>query len=244
MDEPLERAVVLAAGLGTRLKWLTREKPKALMDVAGEPAIAHVIRRLAAAGVREVAVNAHHHAEMLAAALGDGARLGVRLRISLERELLDSGGGFRTALELLPGGAGGGPVLAHNADVLADIDLRALAAACPEGGCALALVPNPAHHPGGDFLLDDEGRVRLPVGAHAGRAWTFAGVSAWDAAAWREWPAGRRFPLIEPIRRCIEAGRCAGLVHRGFWFDIGRPRDLMRARAFMNRIQDGEGWTC
>ncbi len=231
MDEPLSRAVVLAAGLGTRLRWLTREQPKALMDLGGEPVIAHVIRRLAAAGVHEVAVNAHHHAAMLAAALGDGARLGVCLHVSFERELLDSGGGVRKALALLPGGADGGPLLVHNADVVADIDLRALAARCPEGGCALALVANSAHHPGGDFLLDDDGRVRLPEGARAGQAWTFAGVSVWDAAVWRGYPAGKAFPLVEPIRDCIAAGRCAGLVHRGFWFDVGRPRDLFRARA-------------
>ncbi|MDX8402205.1 MAG: nucleotidyltransferase family protein [Mariprofundaceae bacterium] len=234
MNAPAARAVVLAAGMGTRLKWLTRERPKALMDIAGEPAIVHVLRRLAAQGVDEVAVNAHHHAGQIVRALGDGARFGVRLAFSIERELLDSGGGARTAMARLSGGldGSGGPVLVHNADILADIDIRALSARCPAGGCALALVPNPAHHPAGDFALDAAGMVR-----DAGEArLTFAGVSAWDPAVWRAWAAGRAFPLTDPIRACIAAGRCAGVVHRGFWFDIGRPRDWLRARRRLARM--------
>ncbi len=245
MNAPAESAVVLAAGMGTRLKWLTRERPKALMDVNGEPAIAHVLRRLAAQGVDEAAVNVHHHAGQLMRALGDGARFGLRSHFSEEQALLDSGGGARTAMERLPGGLvalvdRGAPVLVHNADIIADIDLRALAARCPAGGCALALVPNPAHHPRGDFALDDADRVRLGPEAGGG-AWTFAGVSAWDPAAWQAWPAGRAFPLTGPIRRAIEAGRCAGMVHRGCWFDIGRPRDWLRAR---RKLVFTEGGSC
>jgi len=69
----VERAVILAAGLGTRLKWLTRDRPKALIEVAGTPVIVHVIRGLAAQGIRDIAVNVHHHAEKLVRALGDGS---------------------------------------------------------------------------------------------------------------------------------------------------------------------------
>ncbi|MDX8402937.1 MAG: sugar phosphate nucleotidyltransferase, partial [Mariprofundaceae bacterium] len=75
----VNRAVVLAAGLGTRLKWLTSDSPKAMVDVGGEAAIAQVIRRLAGQGIHDIAINVHHHAGKLMDYLGDGSRLGVRL---------------------------------------------------------------------------------------------------------------------------------------------------------------------
>ena len=216
-----ERAVILAAGLGTRLKWLSRERPKALMPVGGVPVIEHVIRRLASQGVRDIAVNLHHHGALLKAALGDGARLGVRLYFSHEDELLDSGGGVRRAMELLPGE---GALVVHNADVLADVDVRALAGVCPQGGCALALIGNPPHHPRGDFALVGE-RVR----EQGEQRLTFAGVSVWDARALLESPEGESFSLVRPMRRLMRADRCAGLLHRGMWLDIGRPGDAFRA---------------
>lgn len=218
----VERAVILAAGLGTRLKWLTRETPKALMPVAGAPAIVHVIRALVAQGVRDIAINVHHHADVLMQALGDGSRLGVRLYYSPERQLLDSGGGVRTALNRLPGE---GLVAVHNADVLCHTDIHRLAALCPDHGCALALIPNPMHHPKGDFALHD-GLVSLADDPR----FTFSGVSVWDAQALNEHAAGEKFPLTEPIRRSIAQGLCAGMLERGAWFDVGRPVDLMRAR--------------
>lgn len=220
-----DRAVILAAGLGTRLKWLTHGRPKALMDVGGEPAIVQVIRRLSGFGIRDIAVNVHHHAGQLMDELGDGAHFGVRLCYSAEEELLDSGGGVRTALEQLPGE---GPFVVHNADVLADIDLGRLASLCPAGGCALALVPNPPHHPKGDFALDgarvsDSGGARL----------TYAGVSVWDDAMFRTLPAHEAWPLLQPIRQLMPLSLCRGMLHRGTWLDIGRPQDLMRARRLM-----------
>jgi len=218
----VDRAVILAAGLGTRLKWLTHDQPKALIDVAGVPAIVHVIRQLAAQGVRDIAINVHHHADQLLKALGDGSRFGVRLYFSHEEKLLDSGGGIRQAIDLLPGE---GLLVVHNADVLTDLDVRALADKCPQKGCSLGLVPNPAHHAEGDFSLQDglisqDGRPR----------YTFAGVSVWDQGALKAWHSGQSFPLIEAIQRLADEGRCAGMLYDGSWFDMGRPCDLMRAR--------------
>jgi len=217
-----ERAVVLAAGLGTRLKWLTRHRPKALMQLAGEPAIVHVIRRLAAAGVHEIAINLHHHGELLAGALGDGRRWGVRLAYSPEKELLDSGGGVRRAMELLPGD---GPVLVHNADIISDIDFGDLAGRLQHHACALAMVDNPPENPAGDFALCggrviEQGEPRL----------TFAGVSLWQADVLLPWPADRPWSLVEAMREQMRLGDCAGLHHRGLWYDIGKPRALIQAR--------------
>jgi len=224
----VERAVVLAAGLGTRLKWLTQNRPKALMPVAGQPAIVHVIRSLAAQGVRDIAVNVHHHAHVLMDSLGDGKRFGVRLYYSPEKELLDSGGGVFTAMQKLPGD---GPVAVRNADVLCAMDVRQLAAICPQGGCAIGLVPNPAHHTAGDFALSDG-----MVAASGATRFTFSGVSLWQPAAFDSYAVGGKFSLVAPMRRLIRAGQCAGVLYRGDWFDIGRPVDLMRAsRAWRER---------
>ncbi|TLS66559.1 nucleotidyltransferase family protein [Mariprofundus erugo] len=223
----IERAVVLAAGLGTRLKWLTTERPKALMRVHGEPVIAHVIRRLVAQGVREIAVNAHHHAEQLQRYLGDGSAFGCHVVISHEPSLLDSGGGVKQALALLPGD---GPVAVWNADVLSDIDVQALAGAWSQQGAMIALVANPDHHPHGDFGLE-HGRVV----ADGSPRYTFAGVSVWDAGVFEAYGAGDAFSLTVPMRRLIAAGDCSGKLHHGEWFDIGRPRDLLRASRHQGR---------
>lgn len=217
-----DRAVILAAGLGTRLKWLTHGQPKALMDVAGLPAIVRVIRHLAGAGIHDIAINVHHHADRLVAALGDGAHFGVRLYYSREKTLLDSGGGVRTALEKLPGE---GRFVVHNADVLANIDLHRLGHACPAGGCALALVPNPPHHPEGDFGLDGQ-----RVSVDSASRYTYAGVSVWDDAVLRKLPANEAWSLVGPMRELARQGLAGALLHRGTWLDIGRPRDLMQAR--------------
>jgi len=225
----LDRAVILAAGLGTRLKWLTHNQPKALMDVAGVPAIVHVIRRLAAQGVHDIAVNVHHYADQLMQALGDGSRFGVRLYFSHEEKLLDSGGGVRQAIDLLPGD---GLLAVHNADVLTDLNMQTLAGKCPDAGACLALVSNPEHHPAGDFslcngLISQDGEPR----------YTFAGVSVWDQHALDAWSSGQAFPLVEAIQHLASKHRCTGVLHDGLWFDMGRPRDLMRSRRWVHALE-------
>lgn len=226
MKQP-DRAVILAAGLGTRLKWLTRHRPKAMMDLGGEAAIVYVIRRLAAQGIHDIAINVHHHAGKLMAALGDGSGFGVRLYYSREEQLLDSGGGVRKALELLPGH---GAFVVHNADIVTDIDLQRLAGRLPEGGATLALVPNPAHHPDGDF-----GMTAGMVSRDRSPGFTYSGVSVWDERGFDGYRSGDAFSLTGPMQQLIEQKRLAALLHRGAWFDIGRPRDLIRARDFLAR---------
>ncbi len=225
VDGSVDRAVILAAGLGTRLKWLTEQRPKALMQVAGEPAIVHVIRRLARQGIRHIAVNLHHHAGALEAVLGDGSRFGVSLYYSREAALLDSGGGVRKAMQLLPGR---GPILVHNADIISDLDVRRLLPLLAGNGCALALVPNPDEHPDGDFALS-EGRV---YGSGRPRL-TFSGISLWRDEVLLPLAVDQPWSLVHPMRVLMRQGRCAGLLHRGMWFDIGKPRSLMQANRYL-----------
>ncbi len=218
----VDRAVVLAAGLGTRLKWLTSGTPKALMNVAGEAVIVRVIRGLAGQGIHDIAINTHHHAGKLIDYLQDGSKFGVRLYYSREEKLLDSGGGVRMAMELLPGS---GLLVVHNADVLADIDLQRLANRVPADGAALAMVANPMHHTAGDF-----GVVDGMITPDKTPGFTYSGVSVWDEKALLDFQNGETFPLTRPMLQLMDRGRLAGVAHRGSWFDIGRPRDLMQAR--------------
>jgi|UPI000362C64B MurNAc alpha-1-phosphate uridylyltransferase len=221
---PTDQGVILAAGVGSRLAWLTEQRPKALMPIAGIPAIIRVIQRMVAAGIRHIAINVHHHGEQIMAALGRGERFGARLYYSVETQLLDSGGGLRQAIMRLPNPTA---VVVHNADICSDIDLHALQHG---GGVTLAMVGNPAHHPQGDFALH-HGLIHASEGVR----YTFAGASCWPASLLLARPAATPFSLLDVMRPCIKERQCSGVLHHGFWFDIGRPADLFRASHFMTQ---------
>jgi len=161
------KALIFAAGLGERMRPLTDSTPKPLLAVGGKPLIAWHLERLAASGVREVVINTSWLAAQFPAVLGDGARWGLRLQYSFEGPTpLETGGGMWHALPLLAGGAGGdAPFLAINGDIWCDFDLARLPQA-PAGDAHLVMVDNPAQHPHGDFVLDDDGRLRDGLPSH------------------------------------------------------------------------------
>lgn len=118
------RAMIFAAGLGTRLKPLTDTMPKALVPVAGKPMLEHVIMKLKASGFDDIIINIHHFGEQIIDFLHANNYFGVNIHLSDEREmLLDTGGGIKRAFELFPTDE---PVLIHNVDILSDVDLNAL----------------------------------------------------------------------------------------------------------------------
>ena len=117
------KALIFAAGLGTRLKPLTDNKPKALVEVYGEPLLAHVLRKLARSGYTEVVINVHHFGEQIIDYIGQHPIEGMDIRISDERTaLLDTGGGIRQAGELFT--QDGKPFLIHNVDIFSNLDLK------------------------------------------------------------------------------------------------------------------------
>ena len=117
------KAMIFAAGLGTRLRPLTDHCPKALVPVAGSPMLEHVITRLIKAGFNELVINIHHHGEQIISYLNEHSFPGTDIRLSDERDLLlDTGGGIWKARHLLEGDE---PFLIHNVDILSDIDLKA-----------------------------------------------------------------------------------------------------------------------
>jgi len=225
---PITQAVILAAGLGSRLKAYTEHQPKALMPISSQPAIAQVIRSLVASGVHDIVINLHHFGEQIQQQLDDGSSFNARLYYSKEAQLLDSGGGVRTAMNLLPKSDG---LLVYNTDIIADIDIKKLASLCPEQGCALALVPNPKHHPQGDFALHGH-----DIALNSEQKFTFSGVSAWDKHVLFNHPNQQNFSLVQPIQASIAKQQCKGFLHQGYWFDIGRPHDLIQANRYYREL--------
>lgn len=210
------RALIFAAGKGERMRPLTDTRPKALLEVRGEPLIGWHLRALARAGIVDVVVNTGWLGTQLPAALGDGASYGMRIQWSHEPpEPYETGGGMRRALPLL----GDAPFIALNADIHTDFDYATLPAA-PAGLAHLVLVDNPPQHPRGDFVLRD-GRVHLCGSPRL----TFAGIGVYRPALVAHYPHGR-YGLAPILREAIDFGMVTGEHHRGHWSDVGTPERL------------------
>lgn len=215
------KVMILAAGIGERMRPLTDHTPKPLLRVGGIPLIEHHLRRLAAAGLREVVINVSHLGRQILDYCGDGVRWGLAIAYSPEEEPLETAGGIHRALPLL----GDEPFLVVNGDIWIDYDFRRLVACRLGPGTAahLVMVGNPPQHPRGDFLLDAGGRVReLEQGAVGA---TYSGVGVYDAAFFAGMQPGklRLRPLLdEAIRR----GLLSGEFFAGDWEDVGTPERL------------------
>ncbi|ATJ81742.1 N-acetylmuramate alpha-1-phosphate uridylyltransferase MurU [Halomonas beimenensis] len=210
------KAMILAAGLGTRMRPLTDHCPKPLLPVAGKPLIVHHLERLAAAGIVEVVINVSYRADQIIEALGDGGDFGVRIAWSREEAPLETGGGIRRALPLL----GEAPFWLVNGDVWCDLTPDALPA-LDDDLARLVLVDNPAHHPDGDFHLDAAGRVHETGKPRL----TYAGLALLDPALVAGCDDGA-FALAPLLRAAMARGRVAGHHHRGTWVDVGTPARL------------------
>ena len=232
-----ETAMVMAAGLGKRMRPLTATRPKPLVEVAGKPLIDHVFDRLRSAGVRRAVVNVHYLADALEAHLRARVK-DIEVVISDERgQLLETGGGLVKARPLL----GDEPILVINADSLW-IDgptdaIRALAAAWDgeRMDALLLMVPYARAHgyrAQGDFHLDALGRItgRRKRGRVA--PFVYVGVQMIHPRIIADAPEG---PFSTNLfwQRAIEAGRAWGLVHQGLWFEVGEPAAIGEAEAIL-----------
>mgnify|MGYP006225693123 CR=1 FL=1 len=209
------KAMILAAGRGERMRPLTDTMPKPLLPVAGKPLIVYHIERLAAAGIRQLVINHAHLGEMIEARLGDGSAWGVEIQYSPEETALETGGGIYRALPLL----GEAPFLVLNGDIWCDLDFSRLQ--LPEGMLAhLVLVPNPGHHPQGDFELHGE---RVSDGGD--ERFTFGGIGVYHPRLFADCGPGA-FPLAPILRGAMAEAKVSGLCHRGLWTDVGTPERL------------------
>ncbi|TAH45807.1 MAG: nucleotidyltransferase family protein [Betaproteobacteria bacterium] len=212
--------MILAAGRGERMRPLTDHTPKPLLEAGGKPLIVWHIERLREAGFTELVINHAHLGQLLEAALGDGRRYGVRISWSAEREALETAGGIRNALPLL----GDAPFLVVNGDVFCDADFTTIR--LREGDLAqLLLVPNPAHHPAGDFLLRGARIVSDGADESTSRL-TFSGIGAYHPDLFAGIVSGSKARLAPLLRDAIAAGRVGGACHDGRWVDVGTPARL------------------
>ncbi len=231
-------AMILAAGLGTRMRPLTDQRPKVLVPLNGRPLIDHTLERLHEAGIELVVVNAHHHAEQLIAHLSERNR--IEIRISDERDqLLDTGGGIAKALPSL----GEDCFYAVNGDVVwldgVANTLQRLAERwdgnAMDALLLLQLGPRALGYSGvGDFMMDGGGLLRRR-GEREVAPYVHSGVQFLHPRLFTACPAGA-FSLNLLYDRAIEAGRLYGLRHDGLWLHVGTPAGLSAAEATLTGL--------
>ena len=227
-------AMIMAAGLGKRMRPLTATTPKPLIPVGGKPLLDHVLEKLAAAGVKKAVVNVHYLADAVEAHLATRAH-GLEVAISDERSLLmETGGGLVQAAPLIDSD----PFIALNSDNLwvdgpADT-LKLLASHWDDAkmDALLLLVPlaRAENHRGmGDFHMDRSGRLRRRDRSHVA-PFVYTGIQMVSKRLLRDAPEG---PFSTNILwdRAIEEGRCFGAVHQGLWFDVGTPQSIPMTEA-------------
>ena len=232
-------AMVMAAGLGKRMRPLTATKPKPLIEVNGKALLDHVLDKLRIAGVQKIVVNVHYLADALEAHLATRPH-GLEVAISDERKLLlETGGGLVQAAPLIDCD----PFLALNSDNLwidGPADTIKLLASQWDGkkmDALLLLVPQAralGHRGMGDFHMDRAGRIRRRAKSHVA-PFVFTGIQMVSKRLLREAPEG---PFSTNILwdRAIEEGRAFGAVHQGLWFDVGTPQSIPMTEAALENV--------
>ena len=221
------KAMLLAAGRGERLRPITDDIPKALVEAGGKPLIGWHLERLAQAGFREAVINVSHLGERLVERLGDGRDYGLQLHYSRERERLETAGGIANALPLL----GAEPFLLVNADIYCECDFGRLRdTALGERLAHLILVPNPPHRAAGDFSLRDG-----TVGDDASPRYTYAGLALVKPALVAPVKRGEKAPLGPLLREAAKRRQIGGELYQGLWQDVGTIERLAELEAQLKR---------
>lgn len=224
------KAMILAAGLGQRMRPLTDNLPKPMLSVGGKPLLQYHLEALAKLGVSEVIINLAYLGDKIRDFVGNGEKFGLHVQYSEEPEPLETAGALLHALPLL----GSEPFILINGDVWTDYPLAELAdyKRQDDEDAHLVLVPNPEFHPIGDFSPNPQGRLEnnpdLPK-------FTFSGISLIHPRLISNYPQKRnKFPLGEVLRFGIAHNRISAHVYRGGWSDVGTPERLL---ALDNEIQ-------
>lgn len=228
--------MIFAAGFGTRMGALAAERPKPLIDVAGETLLDRALALGREAAARPIVVNAHYRAGMIATHLAGAADV----RLSFERpEILDTGGGLRAALPLL----GAGPAMTLNPDVVwtgaNPLSVLARAWDGTRMEALLMLVPRDharAHAGSGDFAIDGAGRLTRATGKADALVYTGAQILRTEALAAIP---DRVFSLNRLWDAMLARGCVFGLVHTGGWADVGSPAGVAAAEAMLAEADDG-----
>lgn len=239
------KAMILAAGLGTRLRPLTDHRPKALVEVAGRTMLEITLHRLRSFGIREVIVNVHHHAAQIEEFLQ--SQKDMKIEISREAELLDTGGGIQKAawFFLQPGPGSGQPFLVHNVDVLSNIDLARLVQFHVEHHAlaTLAVMDRPTSR---YLLFDLQGRLcgrragsdaqpefvrPLQPGQPHPKALAFSGIHVLSPRIFSHLTGHGAFSIVSAWLRLAAQGEkiLAFRADDYYWRDLGRPEHILAA---------------
>jgi NDP-sugar pyrophosphorylase family protein len=234
-------ALVLTAGLGTRLRPLSLVRAKPAVPVAGLPLVGRILRQLHAAGINDAVLNLHHLPHTITREIGDGSDLGMRVRYSWETPVLGSAGGPRQALSLLAAST----FLIANGDTLTDVDVSALISTHQRSGAlvTMAVTPNIEPQKYGGVVVASDGTVTGFVtrgSAHA--SCHFLGLQVADAAAFTGLSAGAACESVGAVYPALidsRPGSVRAYVCRAEFLDIGTPNDYLRTSLLLAGREGG-----
>ncbi|HEX5000737.1 MAG TPA: nucleotidyltransferase family protein [Terriglobia bacterium] len=235
------KAMVFAAGLGTRLRPLTDSRPKALVEVAGQTLLDHTLARLREGGVTETIVNTHHFADAIARHLKKRADLDMRVEISHEDVLLDTGGGLKKAGWFFVENGNSEPFVVHNVDIISTIDLRRMADAHTRSGALVTLAVR--RRKTSRYLIFDENLQLCGRGNQArsqidmarpcagAQPLAFSGIHIISPRLLTMMTAEGPFPIIDFYLELSASGEkiCGYIDDQSYWRDLGRLEDLTKA---------------
>ncbi len=216
--------MILAAGRGERMRPLTDTTPKPLLLVAGKPIIQYTIEQLVKAGFTEIVINIAHLSQQIKDTLGTGNQLGATLFYSNEgNTALETAGGISNAIPLL----GESTFLVVNGDIATDYDFSQLHNKKIDLA-HLILIPNPPHHPEGDFYLSTTGYVS----EHGKQSLTYSGIGLFHPKLFKDLEPGinKLGPLL---RKFLSSNKVTGEKFNGFWLDIGTPERLLEMESHL-----------
>jgi NDP-sugar pyrophosphorylase family protein len=252
------KAMILAAGLGTRLRPLTNDRPKALVEVGGRTLLEITLARLREFGVREVIVNVHHFADMVVDYLKKNNNFGMRIEVSREEVLLDTGGGLKKAGWFFLEGADGPeePFIVHNVDVISTIDLARMMQFHREHN-ALATLAVQERETSRQLLFDEDGWLRgrrpgadaplragtgespVPTQVSSPQALAFSGIHVISPRLLAMMTEEGAFSIITSYLRLAAQGEkiIAFRADKYYWRDLGRPENVAQAeRDLQNKV--------
>ena len=220
------KAMILAAGFGTRLLPLTEMKPKALMPVANKPILARNIEYLISHGTMEIILNAHHHSQQVVDYLEDGASFGLKIEVKVEPEILGTGGGIKNTEEFWDKE----PFLVINSDILTDINLAAVYQVHQTSGALVTLVLHDCE-PYNQVQIDDQWNITDIAKNNMPGRLAFTGIHVIDPEVLSHIPKGVFSDIIDYYRELIRLGKPvrACLVKGHYWRDIGSIQSYLEA---------------
>jgi mannose-1-phosphate guanylyltransferase len=220
------KAMILAAGFGTRLRPLTEIKPKALMPVANKPILARNIEFLISHGIREIIVNAHHYHQQIVDYLREESSFGLNIQVKVEPEILGTGGGIKNVEDFWDKE----PFLVTNSDILTDIDLAAVYKVHQTSGSLVTLVLHDCE-PYNQVQVDDQWNITDIAKSNTSGRLAFTGIHVIDPEVLPHIPQGVFSDVIECYRKLIRLGKPirACLVQGHYWRDIGSIQSYLKA---------------